>query len=120
MRRFASLLCVDRPHPAGAGGGALRASGEEKPVARTYAPMQAAPMSQTIEQVTAKSDGCYSCHTRTDEPSMHASPAVQLGCVDCHGGDASVHGNPALGFTDPDYVSGARAGACAAALPGKR
>ncbi len=83
----------------------LRASDEEKPVARTYAPMLTAPMSQTPEQVSAKSEGCYSCHTRTDEPSMHASPAVQLGCTDCHGGDAAIRGNPDLGSNDPDYVA---------------
>ncbi|MES1974648.1 MAG: hypothetical protein V4472_19495 [Pseudomonadota bacterium] len=83
----------------------LRASDEEKPVARFYPPMLAAPMSQTAEQVSAKSDGCTSCHTRSDEPSMHASPAVLLGCVDCHGGDPTVRGNPALGFQDPAYVA---------------
>lgn len=83
----------------------LRASDDEKPVARLYPPMLAAPMSQTPEQVSAKSDGCTSCHTRSDEPSMHASPAVLLGCVDCHGGDPTVRGNPALGFQDPAYVA---------------
>jgi len=83
----------------------LRASDEEKPVARTYAPMLTAPMSQTPEQVSAKSEGCTSCHTRTDEPSMHASSAVQLGCTDCHGGNAAIRGNPDLGFNDPDYVA---------------
>jgi len=104
MRRLLSLLL-----PIGLAllvpAAMLRASDEEKPVARTYAPMLVAPMSQTAEQVAAKSDGCYSCHTRTDQPSMHASPAVQLGCVDCHGGDATVRGDPQLGFKDPVYVA---------------
>jgi len=104
MRRLLSLLL-----PIGLAllvpAAMLHASDEEKPVARTYAPMLAAPMSQTAEQVAAKSDGCYSCHTRTDQPSMHASPAVQLGCVDCHGGDATVRGDPQLGFKDPAYVA---------------
>jgi len=81
------------------------ASDKEKPVERTYALAPPAPMSQTPEQVAGKSAGCYSCHTKTDEPSMHASPAVMLGCVDCHGGDARVTGDPALGFDDPDYVA---------------
>ncbi|HEX7741696.1 MAG TPA: hypothetical protein VF442_04580, partial [Sphingobium sp.] len=65
----------------------LHASDAEKPVARVYAVTPPAPMSQTAEQVAAKSDGCTSCHTKTDEPSMHATPAEMLGCVDCHGGD---------------------------------
>jgi hypothetical protein len=85
--------------------GILQASDEEKPVARIYMTAPAAPMSQTPEAVQEKSAGCYSCHTRTDEPSMHASPAVRLGCTDCHGGDAAVMGNPNLGFTDPAYVA---------------
>ncbi|MDB5705924.1 MAG: repeat protein precursor [Sphingomonas bacterium] len=102
MRRLAFLLPVAMALVPVA---MLRANDEEKPVARTYAPMLAAPMSQTPEQVSAKSDGCYSCHTRTDEPSMHASPAVQLGCVDCHGGDATVRGDPTLGFEDRAYVA---------------
>ncbi|MBH1998924.1 MAG: hypothetical protein I8H96_07255 [Sphingomonadaceae bacterium] len=82
----------------------LHASDAEKPVARVYAPTPPAPMSQTVGQVAAKSDGCYSCHTKTDEPSMHATPTVMLGCTDCHGGNAAVRGDPALGFDDPSYV----------------
>ncbi|AMK19698.1 MULTISPECIES: LVIVD repeat-containing protein [Sphingobium] len=83
----------------------LHASDAEKPVERVYAVTPPAPMSQTAEQVAAKSDGCYSCHTKTDEPSMHATPAVMLGCVDCHGGDAAVRGDPSHGFDDPAYVA---------------
>ena len=83
----------------------LHASDAEKPVERVYAVTPPAPMSQTAEQVAAKSDGCYSCHTKTDEPSMHATPAVMLGCVDCHGGNAAVRGDPSHGFDDPAYVA---------------
>ncbi|ANI79568.1 LVIVD repeat-containing protein [Sphingobium sp. EP60837] len=83
----------------------LNASDAEKPVERVYAKTAPAPMSQTAEQVAAKSDGCYSCHTKTDEPSMHATPAVMLGCVDCHGGDATVRGDPSHGFEDAAYVA---------------
>ncbi|MCW3837386.1 multiheme c-type cytochrome [Sphingomonas canadensis] len=84
---------------------ALHASDEEKPVERSYAATPPAPRNQTPEQVSAKSEGCYSCHTRTDEPSMHATPAVRLGCTDCHGGDASVRGDPNLGFDAAEYVA---------------
>ena len=77
----------------------------EKPVARVYAKAAPAPMSQTPQQVSEKSDGCYSCHTKTDEPSMHATSAVLLGCVDCHGGNATIKGDPSRGFEDADYVA---------------
>ena len=46
--------------------------------------------SQSQEQADAKSAGCMSCHTKTDQKSMHASTSVRLGCTDCHGGDSSV------------------------------
>lgn len=88
------------------------ASEGETPVERHYVTAPNAPANQvgaTFEEqraaVMAKSEGCFSCHVRTDEPSMHASPAVQLGCVDCHGGDASVRGDPALGYAHPDNMA---------------
>jgi hypothetical protein len=87
-------------------GTVLQASGdEEHAIQRIYVTAPPAPMSQTPEQVAEKSAGCTSCHVKTDQASMHASPAVQLGCTDCHGGDASVRGDPALGFTDPRYIA---------------
>lgn len=45
----------------------------------------------TGEEVTAASAGCVSCHTQTDSLSMHESPWVKISCIDCHGGDATVH-----------------------------
>ena len=50
-----------------------------------------------------KSAGCTSCHTATDQPTMHANPAVVLGCVDCHGGDAAVKAPRGLAANDPAY-----------------
>ena len=88
-------------------GNALRASDEERPVERDYSRVitPPAPAAQSVEQVSAKSDGCYSCHVRTDAPTMHETPAVRLGCTDCHGGDATVVGNSALPQDHPDYVA---------------
>ncbi|HEX6159006.1 MAG TPA: hypothetical protein VF111_02500, partial [Thermoanaerobaculia bacterium] len=43
---------------------------------------------QTPSQADAKSRGCLTCHDGI-EP-MHSSPAVKLGCTDCHGGDANA------------------------------
>ncbi len=57
---------------------------------------------EQLAAVARKSDGCLSCHEGSDVPSMHETPAVQLGCVDCHGGDASVTGNPKLPY-DSDH-----------------
>src|SRR3546814_11347565 len=53
----------------------------------------------------ATSEGGTSCQFRTDAPTMHATPAVRLGCTDCHGGDTSVIGNPDLPHDHPDYVA---------------
>jgi hypothetical protein len=50
----------------------------------------AAPARQTAKDADYKSAGCISCHTGTDQHTMHANPAVVLGCTDCHGGDVSV------------------------------
>ncbi|MDH3441403.1 MAG: hypothetical protein OEM63_11670, partial [Gammaproteobacteria bacterium] len=65
----------------------------EEAVEREYAFTPPAPAGQTAEQAEAKSSGCMSCHTETDSRSMHASPAIQLGCTDCHGGNANVFVN---------------------------
>jgi hypothetical protein len=43
---------------------------------------------QTQTIADTKSSGCLACHAGI-EP-MHASPAVKLGCTDCHGGDATA------------------------------
>ncbi|MDP1670733.1 MAG: hypothetical protein Q8L63_01475, partial [Alphaproteobacteria bacterium] len=72
------------------GAGGAYASGEEKPREITYQAAPAAPASQSSEEAAAKSAGCQSCHTSSDAASMHTSPGVILGCVDCHGGSAEV------------------------------
>jgi hypothetical protein len=36
---------------------------------------------------------------------MHATPAVVLGCTDCHGGNAAIRGDASLPRTDPRYVA---------------
>ncbi|WP_411197612.1 multiheme c-type cytochrome [Sphingomonas sp. C3-2] len=83
----------------------LAAGGGEKPVQRIYAFTAPAPQSQTPQQAASKSEGCLTCHTASDAPTMHTSPAVQLGCVDCHGGDPKVAGNSELPHTAPAYVA---------------
>ncbi|MFZ9395512.1 MAG: hypothetical protein ACO25F_05550 [Erythrobacter sp.] len=87
--------------------GPIRAAEGEKPVERDYSRVTAppAPARQSYADVLAKSAGCTSCHVRSDAPSMHLSPAVQLGCTDCHGGNAAVVGNAELPHDHPDYTA---------------
>ena len=46
--------------------------------------------SQSQEAADQKSIGCISCHGPTDEPTMHPTKTVHLGCTDCHGGNSSI------------------------------
>lgn len=71
-------------------GAVLAAGGGETPRVVVYPDYPPAPQFQTWAQADAKSSGCITCHTDSDQKTMHASKAVILGCVDCHGGDASV------------------------------
>ncbi|MHA7819763.1 MAG: LVIVD repeat-containing protein [Erythrobacter sp.] len=90
-------------------GGQTWAAGGEKPVYRDYKAMDVirppAPVRQSQEEADAKSAGCLTCHRATDAPTMHETPAVVLGCVDCHGGNEKVSGNPQLPYDHKDYVA---------------
>ena len=83
------------------------AADKEKPVKRDYSAVFAppAPARQSVAEMEAKSEGCNTCHVKTDAPTMHLTPAVRLGCTDCHGGNASVRGNSQLPHDHPDYVA---------------
>lgn len=74
------------------GGTELVAAEKEVAVARDYSLVRAAPAPRTQEwaEAEAKSAGCQSCHTDSDSHTMHRSPAVVLGCTDCHGGNPSI------------------------------
>ncbi len=91
---------------------AVNAAEGERPVARTYRTAPVAPRQQPISSIDewpalrdSANSGCTSCHTASDEGTMHASPAVQLTCVDCHGGDASVRGEPSKGYSHADNLA---------------
>jgi hypothetical protein len=58
---------------------------------------------QSQEEAMAKSSGCMSCHTATDEPTMHPSKGVHLGCTDCHGGNNSVVIAAGVSASSPEY-----------------
>ncbi|MEM1132623.1 MAG: hypothetical protein AAGH53_06790 [Pseudomonadota bacterium] len=80
------------------------AAKKEKPQKIKYRFTPPAPRNQDWAEADAKSVGCQSCHTASDHKTMHASPAVVLGCTDCHGGDATVTGDNAWGWSDPRYM----------------
>ncbi|MBM3600199.1 MAG: hypothetical protein FJX35_18505 [Alphaproteobacteria bacterium] len=86
MRPWLVLAIALLAAPADAATSASHASAETAPPA---------PRFQMPDQAEAKSRGCVTCHTATDEKSMHINPAVVLGCTDCHGGDAAVTRPPA-------------------------
>lgn len=59
-------------------------------------------MRQSAEDAYAKSVGCISCHT--DVGHMHPIDSVQIGCTDCHGGNANTtdlkHAHVAAAFPE--------------------
>src|ERR1700675_3305243 len=58
---------------------------------RVHAKQGASPVrGQPQEEAAQQSSGCISCHTSTDEPTMHPTRTVFLGCTDCHGGNSSI------------------------------
>jgi hypothetical protein len=58
---------------------------------------------ESQEEALARSTGCMSCHTTTDEATMHPSKGVHLGCTDCHGGNNSVAVAPGTSPTSAEY-----------------
>lgn len=64
---------------------------EDKPVERDYVTHAPAPSFQSQAEADAKSAGCVTCHSATDQKTMHRNPAVILGCTDCHGGNPQVN-----------------------------
>jgi hypothetical protein len=60
-------------------------------------------MGQPQSDAGRKSAGCISCHTQTDEPTMHGTSTVRLGCTDCHGGNADVRVPAGIAASSPEY-----------------
>src|SRR6266581_2486399 len=61
--------------------------------------------SQFLEEAERKSSGCVSCHTSTDEPTMHSTRTVHLGCTDCHGGNSSAGVQTGAAVNSTEYNS---------------
>src|ERR1700687_2678519 len=60
---------------------------------------------QSPDEAARKSSGCISCHTSTDEPTMHPTKTVHIGCTDCHGGDSSISVAPGTASNSSEYRS---------------
>jgi hypothetical protein len=75
----------------------------EKPVQRHYGDAPPAAQGETRAQADTRSAACVKCHGPSDQSTMHRTPAVVLGCVDCHGGDARVPVPDGLTRSDPRY-----------------
>jgi hypothetical protein len=60
---------------------------------------------QSREEASRKSAGCITCHSPMDEPSMHPTRTVQLGCTDCHGGNVSAGVAPGVPRGSAEYAS---------------
>jgi hypothetical protein len=60
---------------------------------------------QSQEEADGKSSGCISCHTSSDEPTMHPTKTVHLGCTDCHGGTSSATVAPGAAKNSREYNS---------------
>jgi hypothetical protein len=56
-----------------------------------------------IAQAPQSSEGCLSCHTNTDEPTMHPTKTVHLLCTQCHGGNAEISIAPNTNSNSADY-----------------
>ncbi len=61
---------------------------------------------ETQEEADQKSAGCKSCHTKTDSRTMHSyHNRSDLGCTDCHGGDAKVHAPGQASPQSAEYIA---------------
>ena len=79
-----------------------------KPVTRPSDPGQVRSAMPSSEEAAAASAGCVTCHTKTDEASMHPSGTVTLGCASCHGGDPTVGVDGGLAADSPEYRAAKR------------
>src|SRR5262249_28032215 len=60
---------------------------------------------QSREEADRRSAGCITCHSPMDEPTMHPTRTVQIGCTDCHGGDSSASVVPGAARNSLDYYA---------------
>ncbi len=64
-----------------------------------------APRVQSVLASGVKSAGCITCHTESDQKTMHETPSVVLGCTDCHGGDANITAAAEINEETSEYAA---------------
>jgi hypothetical protein len=79
-----------------------------KPQAPSPKPVTVKDAMETTEEAKAASAGCITCHTTTDEATMHPSGTVTLGCATCHGGKPDVAITPGLSMDSAEYKAAKR------------
>ena len=80
------------------------ASGMRGATARHPEPGESGP-NPAREEANVKSAGCVTCHSPMDEPTMHPTGTVQLGCTDCHGGNPSAGIAPGAARNSIEYLA---------------
>lgn len=60
---------------------------------------------QSQGEAGRKSAGCITCHTSTDEPTMHPTKTVSLGCTDCHGGNGEIRAAAGVAPNSAEYAA---------------
>src|SRR3954463_515096 len=81
--------------------GPVRAAAAARQAQAPVSPVKAAM--DTSDEALAASAGCITCHTKTDEATMHPSGTVTLGCSTCHGGDPAVSVAAGLDMDAKEY-----------------
>ncbi len=66
-------------------------------------------LSQSAEKAAQKSWGCVQCHKNTGD--MHTTETVNLGCIDCHGGDPTEDKNKYRAHVQPSFPAAWRSSA---------
>ncbi len=63
---------------------------------------------QSPDDAAKQSAGCITCHTKTDEATMHPGGTVTLGCADCHGGTPEISIASGVAAGSPEYEDAKR------------
>jgi hypothetical protein len=100
--RDAKLPPAGRPYPSQSVAGTPKSGVSEPAHTDTSQPID------TPEHARAQSAGCITCHTKTDEASMHPSGTVTLGCATCHGGNPAIAAAPGASASSPQYADAKR------------
>ena len=104
----ALVLCAVAVFTPRARSAASPPAGKPQPQTQTTSAQEQLPagifLQQSFEDAKQKTDGCMSCHTSEDAPTMHKSGSFALGCTDCHGGNAKIFLPAGTAANSPEYV----------------